>query len=476
MDVKLKTREKVAYGFGDFASSMFWKLFSVYLLYYYTDVFGIAAAAVGTMFLITRIWDTALDPIIGVIADRTNSKWGKFRPYLLWVAVPFGIIGVLTFTAPELSASGKLIYAYVTYTLMMMIYSAINVPYASLMGVMTPNIKDRTTLSTFRFIFAFAGSILVLAAAEPLVSIFGRTAGGETNLQKGWQFTIIVFAVIASVLFYLTFLWTRERVQPPKEQKTSLKTDLADLAKNKPWFVLLGAGVFTLIFNSLRDGSAIYYFKYYFQNQEAFQLPLFNVAINYSTLYLVLGQAANIVGVVLAKPVSDRIGKKNTFLYAMLGAGVLSCIFYTFGERDIFLIFSFQFLISVCAGSIFPLLWSMYADIADYSEWQTGRRATGLIFSSSSMSQKLGWTLGGAVTGWMLALWGFEANTVQNAETITGIRMMLSFIPAAGALLSAAFIIFYKLSDSFMIKVSEDLTHRREKEKIQEKESALVVN
>lgn len=476
MDVTLKTREKVAYGFGDFASSMFWKLFSVYLLYFYTDVFGLAAAAVGTMFLITRIWDTALDPVIGIISDRTDTKWGKFRPYLLWVAVPFGIIGVLTFTAPDLSMTGKLIYAYVTYTLMMMIYSAINVPYASLMGVMTPNIKDRTTLSTFRFIFAFAGSILVLAAAEPLVSIFGRTAGGETNLQKGWQFTIIVFAVIASVLFYLTFLWTRERVQPPKEQKTSLKTDLADLAKNKPWFVLLGAGVFTLIFNSLRDGSAIYYFKYYFQSQEAFQLPLFNVAINYSTLYLVLGQAANIVGVVLAKPVSDRIGKKNTFLYAMLMAGALSCIFYSFGENDIFLIFSFQFLISVCAGSIFPLLWSMYADIADYSEWQTGRRATGLIFSSSSMSQKLGWTLGGAVTGWLLGLWGFEANTAQNAETITGIRMMLSFIPAAGALLSAAFIIFYKLSDSFMMEVSEELTHRREKSGVKEETGNLVAS
>jgi GPH family glycoside/pentoside/hexuronide:cation symporter len=473
MDLKLKTKEKVAYGFGDFASSMFWKLFSVYLLYYYTDVFGIAAAAVGTMFLITRIWDTALDPVIGIIADRTDSKWGKFRPYLLWVAIPFGIIGVLTFTAPELSSSGKLVYAYVTYTLMMMIYSAINVPYASLMGVMTPNIKDRTTLSTFRFIFAFAGSILVLATAEPLVSIFGKDATG-VDLQKGWQFTIIVYAVIASLLFYLTFLWTRERVKPPKEQKTSLKTDLTDLGKNKPWFILLGAGVFTLIFNSLRDGSAIYYFKYYFSSQEAFQMPLFDVAINYSTLYLVLGQAANIVGVVLAKPVSDRIGKKNTFLYAMLIAGVLSCFFYTFGENDIFLIFSFQFLISVCAGSIFPLLWSMYADIADYSEWQTGRRATGLIFSSSSMAQKLGWTLGGAVTGWLLAMWGFEANTVQSEETQKGIRMMLSFIPAAGALLSAAFIVFYKLSDSFMMTVSEDLTQRRVKEEVLEHESNLV--
>jgi GPH family glycoside/pentoside/hexuronide:cation symporter len=295
------------------------------------------------------------------------------------------------------------------------------------------------------------------------------------NAQKGWQLTMIIYAVVASLLFYLTFLWTKERVRPPKEQKNSVKADLTDLAKNKQWFILLGAGVFTLIFNSLRDGSAIYYFKYYFRNQEAFQLPLFDVAINYSTLYLVLGQAANIVGVVLAKPVSDKIGKKNTFLYAMLIACVLSCIFYAFGEADIVLIYTFQFLISICAGSIFPLLWSMYADIADYSEWKTGRRATGLIFSSSSMSQKLGWTLGGAVTGWLLALWGFEANTVQSEEAQTGIRMMLSFIPAAGALLSASFIIFYKLSDSFMMEVSEDLTKRREKDAVQKIEHSSVL-
>ncbi|MEO6894299.1 MAG: MFS transporter, partial [Ginsengibacter sp.] len=239
---------------------------------------------------------------------------------------------------------------------------------------------------------------------------------------------------------------------------------LANLASNKPWFILLGAGVATLVFNSLRDGSTIYYFKYYFHSQEAFQLHLLDIAINYSTLYLVLGQAANIVGVVLAKPVSDKIGKKNTFLYAMIIASVLSCIFYFFTEQNIFLIFLFQFLISICAGSVFPLLWSMYADIADYSEWRTGRRATGLIFSSSSMSQKLGWTLGGAITGWLLALWGFEANMVQTEEARTGIRMMLSFIPAAGALLSAAFIIFYKLSDSFMVKVSNELEERRIKE------------
>lgn len=462
---RLQLKEKVAYGFGDFASSMFWKLFSVYLLFFYTDVFGIAAAAAGTMFLITRIWDTFLDPIIGVIADRTNTRWGKFRPFLWWMAIPFALAGVLTFSAPGFSMPGKIIYAYTTYTLMMMIYSSINVPYASLMGVMTPNIKDRTTLATFRFVFAFAGSILVLATTEPLVSVLSHASSG-INLQRGWQYSLVIYGLIAAILFYFTFAWTRERVKPSKEQVTSLKADLLNLARNKPWFILLGAGVSTLIFNSLRDGSTIYYFKYYFRSQEAFQLPLLDIAINYSTLYLVLGQAANIIGVVLAKPVSDKIGKKNTFLYAMVIACILSCIFYGFTENNIFLIFLFQFLISICAGSVFPLLWSMYADIADYSEWQTGRRATGLIFSSSSMSQKLGWTLGGAITGWLLAFWGFEANTVQTEVAQTGIRMMLSFIPAIGAFLSGLFIIFYKLSDSFMLTVSKDLDERRKKEDI----------
>lgn len=461
MDHKLKLKEKVAYGFGDFASSMFWKIFSVYLLFYYTDVFGISAAVVGTMFLVTRIWDAANDPIMGIIADRTETKWGKFRPYLLWMAIPFGIVGVLCFTTPDLALSGKIVYAYITYTLMMMVYTAVNVPYASLMGVMTANLKDRTTLSTFRFVFAFAGSILVLATAEPLVSALSKKASGVIDAQQGWQYAMIIYAIVAAILFYLTFAWTKERVRPSKDQKTSLKADLKNLATNKPWFILLGAGVSTLIFNSLRDGCAIYYFKYYFQNQEAFQLSVFNVAINYSTLYLVLGQAANIVGVVLAKPVSDKIGKKNTFLYAMLTAAFLSFIFYFFKEDDLVLIFSFQFLISICAGIIFPLLWSMYADIADYSEWKTGRRATGLIFSSSSMSQKLGWTLGGALTGWMLALYGFEANVTQTIETQTGIRMLLSFIPGIGALLSAIFIGFYKLNDALMLNVTNELEQRR---------------
>lgn len=452
----------MGYGFGDFASSMFWKMFSVYLLFFYTDIFGITAAVVGTMFLITRVFDAVNDPLMGIIADRTNTRWGKFRPYLLWMAIPFGVIGVLLFTTPDFEVSGKIIYAYVTYCVMMVIYTAVNVPYASLLGVVTSDLKDRTSLATFRFIFAFAGSILVLATAEPLVDYFSQTDTTAVDLQQGWQYTMIVYAIIAALFFFGTFHFTKERIQPPKEQKTSLKADLKNLAGNKPWFILLGAGVSSLIFNSLRDGSTIYYFKYYFESQEAFLMPILEISITFSTLYLVLGQAANIVGVVMAKTISDRIGKKRTFLTAMIIAAVLSCIFFWFKEDNLMLIFVFQFLISICAGIIFPLLWSMYADIADYSEWKTGRRATGLIFSSSSMSQKLGWTLGGAITGWMLAFYGFEANMIQTDEAKTGIRMMLSFMPAIGALLSAVFIFFYKLDDPLMLKVNKELTERRE--------------
>ncbi len=458
--MKLSLREKIGYGFGDAASSMFWKLFSMYLMFFYTDIFGLTAAAVGTMFLVTRIWDAAFDPFVGVLGDRTESRWGKFRPYLLWMAIPFGIIGVLTFTTPDLSPSGKLIYAYVTYSLMMMIYSLINVPYASLLGVMTADGKERTTLSTFRFIFAFGGSLVVLAAAEPVAGFFSRLGGGAPNLQRGWQWAAAVFAAIAVILFWLTFAWTRERIRPITE-KTSLKGDLRDLLKNTPWFVLLGAGIATIFFNSIRDGAAIYYFKYYLHTQAAFSLPSLNVTMGWSSLYFVIGQAANIVGVILAKPISDRIGKKLTFFGAMLSATVFSLAVYGVPPDSVSLVLLLQFFISLSAGFVFPLLWSMYADTADYSEWKSGRRATGLVFSASSMSQKFGWTLGGAFAGWLLGFYGFQANVVQNSDTQQGIRMMVSVYPAIGALISGLFMLVYPLRQPLLDQIETELGSRR---------------
>jgi GPH family glycoside/pentoside/hexuronide:cation symporter len=459
---KLSLKEKIGYGFGDAASSMFWKLFSMYLMFFYTDIFGISAVVVGTMFLVTRIWDAAFDPFVGILADRTETKWGKFRPYLLWMMVPFGIIGVITFSTPAFGPAGKIIYAYITYSLMMMIYSMINVPYASLLGVMSADGKERTTLATFRFIFAFGGSLLVLAAAEPLVDLFSKMGGGPVNLQRGWQFAAVVFAIVAIIFFWLTFSWTRERIKPITE-KTSLKHDLKDLLINRPWFILLGAGIASIFFNSIRDGAAIYYFKYYVQTQGAFQINSLNLTITLSSLYFVLGQAANIVGVVLAKPVSDRMGKKGTFLSAMLLATVFSIFFYFIDRSNTTLIFVMQFLISLCAGITFPLIWSMYADAADYSEWKTRRRATGLIFSASSMSQKFGWTIGGALAGWLLGYYGFQANVVQTETAQNGIRMMLSFYPAIGTLMGVGFMLIYPLNEKMMVKISSELAALRGK-------------
>ena len=441
---KINIKEKVAYGFGDAASSMFWKIFSMYLLFFYTDVFGLAAAAVGTMFLVTKVWDSFFDPFVGIYSDRIDTKWGKFRPFLLWVAVPFAIIGVLTFYTPDFAHNGKLIYAYITYSLMMMVYSLINVPYASLLGVMSSDGKERTTLASYRMVFAFAGSLIALWMIEPLVKYFGD---GTLTSSQGWFYTIVVFGVMTTLLFWGCFAGTKERIKPIKKDQSTLKEDLNDLWKNKPWWILLGAGVATLLFNTIRDGGAIYYFKYYLEktDHETFSIFGMGTGMSYLTIYLVLGQAANIVGVVLATPLANKFGKKKTFFAAMLSAAVLSIIFYFLTKDNIMMILLLQFFISICAGCIFPLLWSMYADTADYSEWKQGRRATGLVFSASSMSQKLGWAFGGAATGWLLAYFGFQANVVQTENAQTGIRLMLSILPAAGAIISMLFIFVYPL-------------------------------
>lgn len=458
----IKLTEKIGYGFGDMASSMFWKLFGAYLMIFYTDVFGLPAAVVGTMFLITRIWDSAFDPIVGVVADRTHSRWGKFRPYLLWLAVPFGIIGILTFVTPDWSPTGKLIYAYVTYSLMMMIYSAINVPYASLLGVMSPNPKERNTLSTYRMTFAYIGSFIALLLFMPLVNFFSGNSKELADQQTGWTMAVVVIAILCIALFFGCFAWTKERVKPIKETQNPLKEDLKDLFKNKPWWILLGAGVAALVFNSIRDGATVYYFKYFVVEEDYATVSFFGMSFVLSGLYLALGQAANIIGVIAAAPVSNRIGKRNTYMWAMIIATVLSVIFYWFDKEDLIWMFVFQALISVCAGSIFPLLWSMYADCADYSELKTGNRATGLIFSSSSMSQKFGWAIGTAVTGWLLGFFGFQANAVQSEEAISGIKMFLSFLPAIGTILSVVFISMYPLTENKMKDITTELEHKRQ--------------
>ena len=457
---KLSLVEKISYGSGDFASSIFWTLFSMFLLFFYTDVFGITAAAAGTMFLVTRLWDALNDPLMGMIGDRTKTKWGKFRPYLLFVALPFAIIGILTFTTPDMNSSNKLIYAYVTYTLMMMVYTAINVPYASLLGVMTKDSKERTSLASFRFLGSFAGGLLVTATANSLIDYFSADA----DMAIGYRNTIAIYAVVAAIFFIFTFLGTKERLDPKEVKESSFKDDLQDLLQNKPWFIMLGATVSLLVFSSLKGNAILYYFKYYVGSQNViFFGELEHGAL--SAAFMTSGQIAAILGVILVTPLAGKIGKKNTFLLSGLVCAVLCILFFFIPPHQIVFIFLINLFIGMSSSIVFPLIWSIYGDISDYSEWKTGRRATGLIFSSSSMSQKLGWTIGGAISGWTLSAFGFVANEIQTDESIMGIRLMISFFAAGGALLSVAFMYYYPLSEDYIIEIKEELEKNRSKTK-----------
>jgi len=455
---KLSLKEKIGYSLGDTASNLYFQTFIFFLLYFYTDVVGLPAAVVGTMFLVTRIWDAINDPLMGMIADRTNTTIGKFRPYLLWLAIPFGVLGVLTFTTPEFGSSGKIIYAYVTYTLMMMIYTAINVPYSALMAVITPNSLERTVVSSFRFVAAFAGLFIVSAATKPLVEYFGNG-----NEAVGWQWTMGCFSVLAVVLFLITFLTTKERVFPPAGQKSKLKQDLKDLFNNKPWLLIAGATVFQLTFIVSRNSSIPYYFKYYIQDQ---QLNLFGNVINLTSTgfissFLTIGTASTILGAILTKWFTKIFDKKNTYGWFLVLSALFCSLFYFLKPQDVILIFVLNIFFSFFVGPVSVLQWAMYTDTADYSEWKNGRRATGLVMSASLFALKLGLTFGGAIVGWVLGYYGFVANQTQPPETINGIILLMSGYPAIFGILGGLLIIFYPLTNKFMIKIEEDLVSRR---------------
>ncbi len=475
-DQKLSLKEKAGYGFGDMASSMFWKIFGMYSLFFYTDVFGITAAAAGTMFLAARLWDSFFDLGVGIMADRTRTRWGKYRPYLLWFAIPFAVMGAITFFVPSFGETGKLIYAYITYSMMMIVYSMINVPYASLLGVMSPDPKTRNVLSSFRMSFAFIGSFITFMLLQPLVDFFAKTFDAErfeaakaaagtaeasiSNSPVGWTMGVAAIGAICAGLFFLCFSFTRERVEAVNKEENenvSVKQDLNHLFHNAPWWILVATGLAALLFNAVRDGVAIYYFRDYVGI--SYHMPFFGWDM--ATIYFMIGQAANIVGVVLAPSISARYGKRKTYMLAMLIASALSLVFF-FIPNNIVWILILQVLISICAGYVLPLLWSMFSDIVDYQELKTNRRASGLIFSSSSMSQKLGWAFGAALGGWILALFKYNPGIAQQvSETILGERLMLSVFPAVCALLAVIGMLFYPLTEKRVKEIAEELEQKR---------------
>lgn len=442
---KLSFREKLGYGLGDTASHFVWDMVGFWILIFYTDTFGITAAAAGTIMLIARAWDMISDPLMGIIADRTQTRWGKFRPYILWMALPYSILAVLTFSTPNIGETGKIIYAAVTYLSLMTVFTAINLPYSSLGAVMTGDSMERAGLNSYRFIFAFVGQLIVSGTALTLANYFGKG-----DQAKGYQITLGLFAIISFILFMITFSSTRERVHPPKAQKASLKEDFKGLLKNRPWLILFFVGIISFIMFAMQNLSVAYYFKYYIGKEEGVQL--FNV----------IGTVALIVTIPVSKPLAKRFGKRTVFLFSSLFSGMFFILLYFPGVNNMKLIYLFNILAKMSYAPAVPLLWTMLADTADYAEWKSGRRATGLVFSAATFAQKAGWGIGGALAGWLLAIFKFAPNVEQSAEAITGIKLMISVFPGILYMSCSILLFFYSIDKETCELMEKELQERRE--------------
>jgi GPH family glycoside/pentoside/hexuronide:cation symporter len=442
---KISIKEKIGYSLGDTASHFVWDMVGFWLLFFYTDVYGISAAAAGTIMLVARFWDMAIDPVIGIISDRTNTRWGKFRPYILFGAIPYAVLAVLTFTTPEFGVTGKILYAGATYILLMTAYAFINLPYSALGAVMTDDTYERAGLNTYRFIAGFTGQFIVTGLALTLAEFFG---GG--NKAQGFQYTIFLFAGLSLLFFFITFKTCKERVQPSKNQVNSLKEDVRNLFRNKAWIILALVGIISFIMFAMQNAAIAYYFKYFLGRENNVQL--FNV----------VGTLALIVALPLSKPLAKRFGNKNVFIGSSLISGLFFILIYIAGINDLITIYVFNIIAKMAYAPAVPLLWTMIADSADYGEWKTGRRATGLYFSAAVFAQKAGWGIGAAIAGWILAISSFTPNAVQNATAITGIKLLVSVIPGILYMSCAIFMLFYNIDTKTTTLMKKELDARRE--------------
>lgn len=525
---KLKIREKIGYALGDGAANIAWRGVSTFLLFFYTDVFGITAAAAGILLFIARLSDGISDVAMGVIGDRTTSKYGKFRPWILWSAIPLGIILSLLFTTPDLGMTGKIIYAYITYILFTLIYTANNIPYGALMAVMTSDNKERTSIGSYRMVGAFAGGMIVQGALLFLVAHFGNVnpqieltkldntkynvvvsspqdvpnaniktkAGvakiywaeasegttnapasyvsftmsadkkysfivdGEAGLttekislinqKKGYSHSIYVLSVFLSIFMFITFMSTKERVYPPKAQKSNLLQDLKDLIRNKPWLVLLAVGLLWTIYNSIKQGMTLYYFTLYLNNQLL------------AASYLIALMVASIGGAMATAPLGKKFGKKRLFIYALLFSGAVNALFVFCGPKDISAIFAIG-IVSEFGAAIFPtLFFAMLGDAADYSEYKNNRRATGLVYSAGSFVTKFGGGVAAAFIGMVLVAFnydGMDSSTIEGA--IPAVIMLMSWIPAVVAFVAAGVMTLYPLNQPKMDDITRELNQRR---------------
>jgi GPH family glycoside/pentoside/hexuronide:cation symporter len=480
---KLPVAEKIGYSLGDAGANFVFQTMILFQLNFYTDTVGIAAAMAGSLLLVGRLWDAFFDPMIGVIADRTNTRWGKFRPWVLWSALPWGIVMVLAYTTPSYNTMGKIIYACVTNILLMTIYSINNTPYSALTGVMTGNVNERTSLSSYRFVSAMIAQLMVGGFTLPLVAKFGQ---GDNS--KGWQMTISLWAVLCVILFVITFFSIHERIQPDPKQKASAKEDFANLTKNGPWIAMFIITLAHFIVAAMRGGTVLYYFEYYMNQDRLFELlqnlgltgtasgtwhsllntfglivdaERKNVASVGFSLFNMFSQFVTIIGVLCATWLSIRFGKKVVVQIGFGLAAVFMAAFILLPADAIGATFALEFFRALSFSPTIPLLWAMFADVVDYAEWKTGRRATGVIYATIIFALKTGLSLGGALAGWLLSGYGYKPNVAQTAHTLMGIRMTVSVYPALFFAVIVGCLFFYEIGKKLNIQIQDELADRR---------------
>jgi Na+/melibiose symporter-like transporter len=485
---KVPFREKIGYSLGDGSANLVFQMMMMFQLFFYTDVFGIKATAAGMILLFARVFDAFIDPLAGILSDRTNTRWGKYRPWILWTALPFAVFFVLAFLTPDLSERGKIIYAGVTYTLLMSIYSFNNTPYSSLGGVMTSDIKERTSVSSIRFVTATIATFVVQGLTLPLVSKFG-----QGNDAKGWGLTITLFAVVAVILLIVTFFTAKERITPPKGQKTSIKQDFKDITGNRPWKAMFFLTLFLFITLAMWGSGMSYYFNYYVDKDALFSFlgniglvtEADNTGVWYSlldafgliasdnsrvfavgfSLFNMVGQLITLAGVILLSQfLSSIFGKRNVFIVCLSLTALFTALFFVIPADKIGMIFLVNILKSIAYAPTIPLLWAMMGDVADHSEWVNHRRATGFVFAGIVFALKAGLGVGGAICGTIIDSFGFVANTIQDASAIFGIKLTTSIIPACTFLVGVAALFFYPISKKLNEQVQNELKQRRHKE------------
>jgi sugar (glycoside-pentoside-hexuronide) transporter len=442
--VSLSFKEKFGYGLGDMAANFVFQAMMALQLNFYTDTFGLTPAQAGTMFLVVGLGAAVFNPVMGVIADRTHTRWGRFRPWLLWTAVPFGVIGILTFTTPDLSPAAKIVYAWVTYLLLRLVYTVNNVPYASLTGVMTDDPNERTSISSYRQIFANGAGFIVTSLAIPMVLWLGHG-----NNARGYQLTMGLFSVISVGLFLIAFSVTRERIEPDPKQESSVLQDLSDLLRNGPWITLFLVTTFYFIALMIRGSVMLPYFKYCAGNQIIFSW--FNG----------FGLTALLIGVACSTTLTKRTGKRALFFSSMLLTGILNIALLFFPATATTSIVVLEVLRQFAFGCSGPLLWAMMGDVADFGEWKTGRRATATVTSGIVFALWVGLALGGAIAGWLLSFFGYVPNATQTEHALLGIRLIASVFSGAAFLAAAVCLIFYGISMKLNLAISHDLSERR---------------